>query len=255
MGYRALVAELLDVELPKGETRSNWLARPLSSAQCEYAAQDVIYLRRVYDLLVQKLVDNDKLDWVMAEGDEAIRAANQPTDYSQRVKSAWKLPPRQLLALRQLINWREQRASQIDKPRNWVLDDKSCYTLASELPKSLPEMAALGVLGGRTLKRHGQTLLAIIEQARKADSPDLPDRLPGPLSAQQRARLKQLRKFVVQKAEQLDLAPEYLLQNRDLEALVRSTDGEAVDEPSSWSGWRRDTVIEPLREILQQGAL
>ena len=42
LGYQKLVATLLDIDLPKGETRSDWLRRPLSPQQLEYAAQDVL---------------------------------------------------------------------------------------------------------------------------------------------------------------------------------------------------------------------
>ena len=44
LGYRDLVATLLDISLDKGETRSNWLRRPLSPSQLHYAALDVLYL-------------------------------------------------------------------------------------------------------------------------------------------------------------------------------------------------------------------
>src|SRR5690606_6489884 len=40
MGYQKLVAEITGVTLAKGETRSDWMRRPLSPAQLEYAADD-----------------------------------------------------------------------------------------------------------------------------------------------------------------------------------------------------------------------
>ena len=58
VGYGNLVNECLDVILPKGETRSNWLARPLSEAQVNYAALDVDYLYELAMLLEKQL--NDK---------------------------------------------------------------------------------------------------------------------------------------------------------------------------------------------------
>ena len=51
MGYRALVLALCEEDLPKGETRSDWLQRPLTESQCHYAAQDVSWLLSVYRLL------------------------------------------------------------------------------------------------------------------------------------------------------------------------------------------------------------
>ncbi|MDR2012456.1 MAG: ribonuclease D, partial [Rhodanobacter sp.] len=44
LGYRKLVNELLGVDIPKTETRSDWLRRPLSAQQLDYAAQDVAHL-------------------------------------------------------------------------------------------------------------------------------------------------------------------------------------------------------------------
>ncbi|MEO7149569.1 MAG: ribonuclease D, partial [Rhodanobacteraceae bacterium] len=44
ISYQRLVAELLGVDIPKDETRSDWLQRPLSAAQYDYAQQDVAHL-------------------------------------------------------------------------------------------------------------------------------------------------------------------------------------------------------------------
>ncbi len=44
VGYAELVKTLLDVTIPKGQTRTDWSKRPLSAAQLEYAADDVLYL-------------------------------------------------------------------------------------------------------------------------------------------------------------------------------------------------------------------
>jgi hypothetical protein len=46
MGYSRLVKEVLDLDLPKGETRSDWLQRPLSETQISYAAEDAHIWRK-----------------------------------------------------------------------------------------------------------------------------------------------------------------------------------------------------------------
>ncbi len=55
MGYSRLVQHVLGIELPKGETRSDWLQRPLSDLQVLYAAQDTEYLVDVYQALLAQL--------------------------------------------------------------------------------------------------------------------------------------------------------------------------------------------------------
>ena len=47
MSYQALVEHWLGVSLPKDQTRSDWLARPLTAQQLHYAALDVIHLLEV----------------------------------------------------------------------------------------------------------------------------------------------------------------------------------------------------------------
>ena len=67
LGYSALVAALLGVELDKGETRSDWLRRPLSESQQRYAALDVMYLAPMHDQLSKALVRLGRADWVEQE--------------------------------------------------------------------------------------------------------------------------------------------------------------------------------------------
>ncbi|HEV7516781.1 MAG TPA: ribonuclease D, partial [Thermoanaerobaculia bacterium] len=67
LGYQKLVATVLGVELGKGETRTDWLARPLSPAQRSYAAEDVAYLLPVYERLRAELLRLGRFDWALAD--------------------------------------------------------------------------------------------------------------------------------------------------------------------------------------------
>ncbi|MBL4722116.1 MAG: ribonuclease D, partial [Alcanivorax sp.] len=91
--------------------------------------------------------------------------------------------------------------------------------------------------------RDGDALLALIEQAAKAEPPAP---LPGPLDPEQRGMVKALRERVGRIAEELSLKPDVLVRRRWLEALVR--DPDALPEPLT--GWREELVARPLREML-----
>ena len=43
------------IKLEKGETNSNWLKRPLSDSQIQYAAQDVEFLIGIYKIQKKQL--------------------------------------------------------------------------------------------------------------------------------------------------------------------------------------------------------
>ena len=53
--FGTLVNDFLGIELDKGEARTNWLARPLSARQLDYAAADVFYLLPLYQKLLEQV--------------------------------------------------------------------------------------------------------------------------------------------------------------------------------------------------------
>lgn len=254
-GYRALVLDICGVELPKGETRSDWLQRPLTGSQCEYAAQDVAWLLPAWEVLHAACVAAGKLDWVLADGGNAIEGlASAADEYYRRIKNAWKLNRRELAALIAICAWRERTARERDRPRNWIIDDKACLELARSPARSRAELAASAELPPAVLRRHGDELLALLAARRELPESELPECLPPPLSPPQRQELKQLKERARDIASQLEVAPEVLLQSRDYEMLVRESHGEAVRQPPHWRGWRAQRVIQPLRQLLAEEA-
>ncbi|KGE03760.1 ribonuclease D [Pseudohaliea rubra] len=256
LGYRGLVEQAFAVTLDKGETRSDWLRRPLSEAQCRYAALDVAYLLPLYERLRGDAEAAGKLSWILEEGEVACAGAGSRNPaYHLRVKSAWKLQPRQLAALERLCAWREEEAASRDKPRSWILDDRLCLAIAGAMPANPDALAAVGEIPPAILRRCGAALLDAIAEARSLPESALPVPLPAPLDGEERKRLKALKARVRTIAEAATVAPEMLLAGRDLELLLREARGLPISEPASWQGWRRTRVIEPLRSALAEGAL
>jgi ribonuclease D len=76
ISYRALVAELAGVELDKGETRSDWMQRPLTASQCSYAALDVVYLKTIHEQLGERLQQRDRSAWHAEDCERLKRRAS-----------------------------------------------------------------------------------------------------------------------------------------------------------------------------------
>ena len=254
MGYSRLVQELLDVELPKGETRSDWLQRPLSDLQVLYAAQDTAYLVEVYAALLQQLSEQ-KLAWVLEDGAALIAAySEQPDPYEmwRRVKLAWKLAPQQLAVLRELSAWRELQARERDVPRNRIVRESTLWALANEQPKSLEHLAKLADMHPRIIRKEGATLLNIIKQAKNLPEEQWPDALPEPLPVEGAKLLRRLRKVGRETAVQLDIAPEMVLRKKVLEELLRTGYPEGpYSLPDSLQGWRRELMGDALLKCLE----
>jgi len=251
MGFRALVQTITGIELDKGETRSDWLRRPLTQSQCEYAAQDVLCLFPVWRELQRRCLEQNKLDWVLADSAAAVDAARtDSSDYPARIKGAWKLHPRQLAALSAICRWREDTARSRDKPRNWIVDDRACLQLAQHDPHDLRELADVPDLPSPVVRRYGRALLDLLVEQREMPESALPEPLPEPLDADRRQQVKKLRSRAREIAAELAVAPEALLQARDYELLLREGSGEAVSPPPHWQGWRDELVLRPLRRSL-----
>ena len=255
LGYSALVNMICEQELPKGETRSDWLQRPLTDSQCEYAAQDVAWLLPVWAELDRRCAEQGKTDWVLADGRDAIEAQGAVGyDYLKRIRNAWKLSPRQLAALIAVCSWREDTARRRDKPRGWIIDDQACLQLAQFDPRTPAELASKVDLAPAVLRRNGDELLQLLATQRALPESALPDRLPGPLNPAQRQQLKKLKNRVRVLAEEMEVAPEVLLQNKDYELQLREASGHNVDPPPRWQGWRKEVVLAPLRQSLAGAA-
>ena len=67
ISYQSLVKLYLNQEISKESRISNWLKRPLSKTQTEYAINDVKYLYKIFPILKSKLEKSKKLTWVIED--------------------------------------------------------------------------------------------------------------------------------------------------------------------------------------------
>lgn len=254
MGYSRLVQHVLEIELPKGETRSDWLQRPLTELQVLYAAQDTAYLVDVYHALTQQL-SAQKYDWVLEDGATLVASYAQETDpYSlwRGIKLAWKLAPQQLAVLRELAAWREQQAQLRDVPRNRIIKETTLWALAHEQPKDMTHLARLEDMHPRILRNEGATLLGLIKEAKKRPETDWPAALAEPLPIEAAKVLKRLRKVGLDLGVKLDIAPELMLRKKILEELLRSGYPQGpYSLPDSLQGWRRELLGDALLACLE----
>lgn len=255
MGYGRLVQALLDVELPKGETRSDWLQRPLSEAQQGYAATDVLYLARIYPLLRERL-PSEKWAWLLQDGADLVTAASRQTDPGELYKAAklaWKLQPRQLAILRALYAWREEQARTRDRPRNHIVPEQCLWPLARFQPGDKAALARISDLPPRLLRLQGDQLLGVVAEAAVTPPESWPQRLAPPLPAQVNPLLKRLRRVAHQEAERQGMAPQLMLRKKTLEALLRTgfPDG-AYSLPDELKGWRRELMGPALLDALAE---
>ncbi|MDO9623541.1 MAG: ribonuclease D [Pseudomonas sp.] len=253
MGYSRLVQAVLNIELPKGETRSDWLQRPLTETQVSYAAEDVLHLAEVYNLLQQQL-SAEKNAWVLEDGAELVANLGRevaPQDAYREAKLAWKLSRAQLTVLRELCAWRERQARARNQPRNRIIREHSLWPLARTQPDNLVSLARIEDMHPKTVRQDGEFLLQLIKDAAATPSAEWPEALPEPLPLEAAGLLKKLRAIGQREGERLNIAPELMLRKKTLEALLKTGYPNGPYQlPDSLRGWRRELMGQVLLDCL-----
>lgn len=254
LSYQRLIKALLDVDVPKDETRSNWLKRPLTQSQLDYACLDVVYLEKAYQLLVDKLTQQQRLSWLEEDCLAMVEKALVPVDATEmykKVKLAWKLKPSALVVLQAVTAWREDKAMQQNQPRSHVVGDKALWDIAYHQPKTTEALSRSEGIKSSVVRKHGESILQVVQQAQQTPPNEMPQTLSKPLSSRAGDIMKAMKRELRVISEQLDLAPEHLARKKDLESLLRSGYPKGTFElPQALCGWRRELVGEPLLQFL-----
>ena len=250
VGYQALVEHYLDISLSKDQTRSDWLARPLTTSQLDYAALDVIHLLEVYQVQLEALEGGAKLDWVEAESlglGQGIPTVAAPEESYKKLKGLWQLDRKQLNLLKTLCTWRELTARKEDLPRNRVVDQKSLIYIVKEAITSKQEFQRQAGLNSRQVRKYGDEIQVLQAEAKlvlEEDCPDIVIRTDTPINNK---KLKRLKRVVEERARRLNVAPELLTKRRHLEKLIRSEDERGQYHlPGELGGWREAAIGEAL---------
>lgn len=255
LGYRHLVRELFTVEIPKDETRTNWLRRPLTPAQKDYAALDVAYLPGLHTLLDERLRHLGRESWAREECEQIIDANRflpDPETIYLKVRTARSMSRQELAVLRTLCSWREQEARRRDLPRNFVIHEAALPHLARQQPTSLEALSTIKAIHPNEIRRHGRTLVHLIERAGQLPLEALPPSPHRPVDLSPfRGLIDELREAVAAVAAELDVPAELLASKKTVEDLVRQA--LTRDEPSHAAvlgGWRRKAIGDRLLSIL-----
>jgi ribonuclease D len=235
VGYAELVKTLLDVTIPKGQTRTDWSKRPLTREQLEYAADDVLYLGDIAGRLRERLRELKREHWVsedcLALEDRQLYEPD-PAQAWTRLRGVAQLAPAARARAKTIANWREQEARERDLPRAWILSDAALFSIAqSDSVHSLnDELTA--------------KLAAALEMSSQnpADQEPGQDLRPTP---EQKALIERLAKIVDARAAELKVSAEILAPRGELKALAMGRrDSHAL------SGWRREEIGSRLLEAL-----
>jgi ribonuclease D len=220
MGYAAMIAHYTDIELDKSESRTDWMKRPLTQKQLDYAAADVEHLFNILPLLFADIEKAGWLDAAQEESNVMVDRKFSPIDESQlylNLKMAWRLNPVQLYRLQQLTIWRFQQAKIKDRPIGFIAKDHTLFALAQVNPTSVGAMSGIEGVEVLDIRHKGNVMLTVLKRATEATNATLPepiirlDEYPG-----YKQNFKKVKNAITEFSTQTNLLPENFASKKQI---------------------------------------
>jgi len=256
VGYAPLVKELLDIDLDKSQTRTNWLHRPLSDAQLKYAGNDVIYLEKIYHHQQHDLVKLNRLHWLDIEFNYLSECKTYEVDIQKlwkKVKGHQRLKPQQLMVLQLLAELREKFAIKKDKVRKHVIADDILIKLAQKQPKTSTDLSQTCELSKQFISRWGEQVLSCIKHALSRQKDEYPQLLKRMiLTKQQETTSKELMAICEQKALTHNISLNFLAQRKELDKITLNHSSPIANFSSRlFTGWRDKFIGKEIQQYLE----
>lgn len=249
IGLAALLEESFGLKPDKRFQRADWSTRPLTGPMLDYAAGDTSHLVELRDILRNRLVEMGRLAWAeeefkLVEGTRWEPAETDPRVTFMKLKGARALRGRALARLRELYEWRETTASEIDRASFRVMGNDVLLMLAEQPVTDLDALGKLRGVGREALGRWGEAILEALRRGDAIPEDELPRFERGPrrvIDPAFDARMDKLKTARNAEAERLGLQPGVLCPNGTLEQVagLQPKTLEELAEAHSLREWQR----------------
>jgi ribonuclease D len=238
----------IGVNPPKGDRLTDWLRRPLTEAQRDYAALDVAYLLEIQDKLTAQLEELGRLDWV-TEACEELRArpvsGQLPDDAWARLKDVRGLRPRPRAVAQAVAAWRERTAMERNIPVRQVLPDLAILGISQRQPSSEKELSqARGVDERFSRGKVAAHILAAVEAGKQAEPPE-PRGGTDDLERDLRPAVTLISAWVSQVAKSEKIDTSMLATRADLVAFLSNDPSARLAH-----GWRKQILGEGIERLV-----
>lgn len=259
VGYSQAVNEILGVALDKGESQSNWLARPLTPEQELYAINDVRYLLILHQAVVQALNARQILDY--ANEDSTLYAKElyntQHLDddklYLDHITPTYTR--QQLAVLQALTMWRESLARAVNEPRSFIIGKQPLREITESLPTNMKDLART-TLNRSVLRRYGSEIIRVIKEAKDLPQTQMPIKTPI-YTSKIKPHRHALDEATNVQARLLNIPANLLLKGRWInELMYHVCQGLSVDDTHALSeglqGYRRAWIVGTVLPLLYE---
>ena len=258
MGFALMVKELQGIEIDKSESRTNWLQRPLTKKQLDYAAADTFYLLPCFELIIERINAAGFFDIVINESELIAkkRAFQTPDELLYKdIKNAWQLKPHELAVLKELAVWRRNKAIKKNLALNFVLKEHNMTEIAKRGPSSLNALRQIPGVEAIEVNRSGVDIIKCIEVAKAVPDAEHPDVLKRLIDFPTYKKVaKDIKQKITKVAKEHNIPEDVMASKKQINQLI-SWNWKLTNEqkqchikPDLLSSWRYNYVKDALKE-------
>lgn len=253
LGLQYLVNKELNQKISKQELRSDWEKRPLTQAQLDYAARDVIYLYSLADVMERKLKRSGKLGWAMQEHlrwEQPDFFKSDPDSYYGKLPMR-NLSKKQKIFMVRLHQWRTKKAQSNNCPLNEVLKSRYITTIVKNFTMGKKALLRDRTLPDNMLHQNWSVFQRLYHESITVREESILERLPDESSddIQSQLLLDQLHLLIKMKSAEHKVSPSLVMPRKEINKLK--------DDPTyfpDWleSGWRKELLGDDLLRWLSR---
>ncbi len=252
VSYQNALKQILDIDIDKDQTRSDWLARPLSPEQLSYAANDVLYLMDLSKTIQHQLAQKNVLDFALEDCRHLTYEIGQetPLELLYLDMGNYRHSRRQLMQLQQLAVWREKMVKALNYPRSFILKSSTMIDLVEKNPRNHFQLCNIKDIRQNIVRDYGKTILDLLnclpEQA------EWPLRLVRPIRNSSKEMSENVDQVIQAVVKETDIPKEVLIRKKWMHALYQHVvfHNDEQDLPNYLLGWRYELLTQPLIKVL-----
>lgn len=258
MGYQQALDDQLDMHIDKEQSQSDWLQRPLSDEQEQYAIDDVRFLPALYLSLEYALKKQGLYDYVWADcqlyASDLYDAQHVEDSAMYLTMADYRYTSQQMAILQAVATWREELARSTNQPRTFVIKKQAVREIITERPSNMRELAHKTTMHRSMLRLYGEELLKVINQAKNLHPAEFPDCLLPPYRSKNKVLSKAVQQAIDEHARTIGVPASVLMRKKWLGQLyeVIAFDKDLSELPEGLKGWRNDWVMNTLIPVIKK---
>ncbi|MGO2339403.1 MAG: ribonuclease D [Psychrobacter sp.] len=258
MGYQQALDDQLDMHIDKEQSQSDWLQRPLSDEQEQYAIDDVRFLPALYLSLEYELKKQGVFDYVWADcqlyAHDLYNTQHVEDDAMYLTMADYRYNSQEMAILQGIATWREELARATNQPRTFIIKKQAVREIVTEKPNSMRALAHKTTMHRSMLRLYGEELLKVIREAKNLPAVEHPDCLLPPYRSKNKVLSKAVQQAIDEQSAAIGVPANVLMRKKWLAQLyeVIAYDKDLSELPLGLQGWRNDWVVQTLIPVIEK---